>query len=348
MSVAAFHAYGNRPDDGAFGLLSRGEIGVTIFFVISGYCIAAAVEATLGRGHHVGQFAWRRWRRIFPPYLILLAATALVVTLTPNTFGETRWGLEGITIPWSIDQWIGNATLTEGWRARLMGPTGSHWLVGHAWTLGYEEQFYVMMALLLTTCGRHWWRGVIVITAGTVAAVMFLPPLKGVFVDGNWLLFACGVFVFRYRQRPSLTLMAALVTAMVWSRLQPVEAIVLRKVWYSAGYALLLIGLLRWDFRIASARALRPLAWCGVRCYSIYLVHWPVVKAVEGELSHRLPPSLAMAALVITPIAVAASVIVAIPFHRWIEQPFLNRPPNRRDRRRKTSGLEQPRLQRTT
>src|SRR5262245_4800425 len=42
--------------------------GVMLFFVISGYCIAAAVDASARRGTPIADYVWRRFRRIFPPF----------------------------------------------------------------------------------------------------------------------------------------------------------------------------------------------------------------------------------------------------------------------------------------
>src|SRR5262245_25324420 len=51
---------------------TQGKIGVPIFFVISGYCIAASAESVRGNRHGAGAFFVRRFRRIYPPYWILM------------------------------------------------------------------------------------------------------------------------------------------------------------------------------------------------------------------------------------------------------------------------------------
>src|SRR5689334_17881239 len=45
-----------------------GALGVQIFFVISGFCIANAGMATLRRGEPLGTYARARIRRIYPTY----------------------------------------------------------------------------------------------------------------------------------------------------------------------------------------------------------------------------------------------------------------------------------------
>src|SRR5947209_8469455 len=56
-------------------------IGVPLFFVISGYCIAATADSSRRRPHAIGNYFIRRFRRIYPPYWILLALTIAVVLL---------------------------------------------------------------------------------------------------------------------------------------------------------------------------------------------------------------------------------------------------------------------------
>jgi peptidoglycan/LPS O-acetylase OafA/YrhL len=50
-----------------------GHYAVMLFFVISGYCIAAAVTAARRSAMSFGSFMWRRLRRIYPPYFFAVA-----------------------------------------------------------------------------------------------------------------------------------------------------------------------------------------------------------------------------------------------------------------------------------
>ncbi len=55
-----------------------GQLGVVVFFVISGYCITAACYSALASGKSVPRFAYERVRRIYPPYLAALLLAVLV------------------------------------------------------------------------------------------------------------------------------------------------------------------------------------------------------------------------------------------------------------------------------
>ena len=76
----------------------------------------------------------------------------------------------GLLRPWwhSVAQWVGSASLTEQWRFHVIGGQKG-WLLGHAWTLGYEEQFYAVTGLLLFLCPGRFFLGAAAVTAGVVA-----------------------------------------------------------------------------------------------------------------------------------------------------------------------------------
>src|SRR5207342_3649324 len=97
--------------------------------------------------------------------------------------------------PW---QWLGNITLTEGWRGSILWRGGAGWWHGHTWSLGYEEQFYLVVGILLLTTGQRWLRAAGALTACMAIAYIFLPlgPVAGFFVDGSWLFFAYGLALY--------------------------------------------------------------------------------------------------------------------------------------------------------
>jgi len=50
-----------------------GGHAVMVFFVISGYCIAASADACQRKGWAFREFMWQRVQRIYPPYLLSIA-----------------------------------------------------------------------------------------------------------------------------------------------------------------------------------------------------------------------------------------------------------------------------------
>jgi peptidoglycan/LPS O-acetylase OafA/YrhL len=116
----------------AFGLWA--DLGVRIFFVISGYLITALLLREHDRTGRISlpAFYIRRTRRIFPAFYAYLAVIALTVGL-----------------PWS-DLWHA-ATYTTNYH---LDPARS-WYVGHLWSLSVEEQFYLLWPLVLVLAGRR-------------------------------------------------------------------------------------------------------------------------------------------------------------------------------------------------
>ncbi len=46
-------------------------------------------------------------------------------------------------------------------------------------------------------------------------------------------------------------------------------------------FAMLLVAMHPWDRQWHEHDWTKPITWCGVMCYSLYLVHWPITKAIS-------------------------------------------------------------------
>jgi peptidoglycan/LPS O-acetylase OafA/YrhL len=317
-------------------LLQYFQVGVALFFVISGYCIAAAADNTVRNHTSWRTFAWRRARRIYPPYLIALAGTALLIAalsllrpsllMVPPRDLTPLPGLHAL----SNGQWLGNATLLEGVRGAFRGH--ENWVMPQAWSLGFEEQFYAIVGLLIFLLGQRWQVGaamVSLLTAGT--AVMVGPAATGgLFLDGRWLLFALGLAVnLHLRQPPGVRRMALPITLVVTEAVLVAFARALpwtTLIQYLAGtfFAASLVALHRFDTSVATSGVLAPLRWCGTRCYSMYLVHYPVCIVIGSLAASRgLTTSPQILGLTL-PAALGTTIMLTGLFFQWCERPFLN------------------------
>ena len=315
-------------------------VGVPLFFVISGYCISATADSTRRKAVPVRLYFWRRLRRIFPPYWIFLAisvaAVALVETyVRPGLFADN---VHAFPHPSSLSplQWLGTISLTEIWRHHLVGPEMRLFLQ-HAWTLCYEEQFYAVVGVILLISPKRFFLLAAAVTAAVFALEVFparfVPWLGafrrqsvGFFFDGYWLYFAAGIGVYysiNYARRlGQYTLAAVLLLGVAWGLRTSIES---RTV--SFAFALLLLALHRWDKPLATSAWTLPISWCGTMCYSLYLVHLPVCKAISHGLVLAGIESPAETALITIPLCLAASLLAAWPFHVLVERRFLNTPP---------------------
>jgi peptidoglycan/LPS O-acetylase OafA/YrhL len=323
-------------------ILSKLGLGVPMFFVISGCCIAATSDSSRRKPSAPLRFFLRRFRRIFPPYWALaLVCVVLAVALTAFGQGDLisdEYGFIPHPAQLSISQWIGNATLSEIWRWHLFGGPELK-LVGPSWTLCYEEQFYAVCGALLILTPRHFFHGIAAVTVVTIATTCLLvghsPALQGLFLDGRWLMFAEGValyYLLNYlRSRKFAIGSFVALVGLVWllRRLPAVaanESLRLRgwELMGSTVFALFLVLFHPWDRRAAQSKLLRPVGLCGQMCYSLYLAHWPVA-VVLTNLFHRVGvrgfwPTILLAA----PLTIAACLVAGGVFHIVVERRFLN------------------------
>jgi peptidoglycan/LPS O-acetylase OafA/YrhL len=318
---------------------ARFWVGVPLFFVISGYCIAATADATRRRPRALPTYFTRRFRRIYPPYWVLLILLCLLVVAAEAVLpGLLADDYAGIPPPGrlSVAQWVGNLTLTESWRPHLGGGRFGY-LNAMAWTLCYEEQFYAVVGLLLAVAARRFFLGAAAVTVLTAALTVLVRDrsLDGIFLDGYWLHFAAGILVY-YRvnyasgwvaRAVNLLLLAGLI-AFGWGRFPVLHAHsgVGEGGVVAFAFALFLSLAQPWDRLLASAAVARPLLFCGGICYSLYLVHWPVAKLAGHGLYLLGVRGDAATLLVTVPVVVAASVFLAWLFFRLVERRFLNAP----------------------
>jgi peptidoglycan/LPS O-acetylase OafA/YrhL len=312
-------------------------LGVPMFFVISGYCIAATADSSRRKGASPRTYFAKRLRRIFPPYLVFLAISAVFVgamdVAWPNLFADDN---HGIARPWWLTarQWFGSITLTEGWLYHFTD-SPRKFFQAHAWTLGYEEQFYAVTGGILVCSSRRFFLSASIVTAA-VLAIMATPfNLNGFFFDGYWLHFAAGILVFYavvYRQRRHhLWLAMPLVVGMIYCLAKPSELTTQAGTWrqhslIAYAFAIGILWLHPWDHHIAASRATAPLHQCGIRCYSIYLVHWPICKAISHALFDSGIQSPMATVLVTVPLCLVASVSAGWVFHTVVERRFMNSP----------------------
>lgn len=323
-------------------LTERFWIGVPLFFVISGYCIASTVDSHRRRGDRGASYFVRRIKRIAPPYWCALAVTVAAVLLAerwlrPGLFADQT---SGFPDPAALNahQWLGNIALCESWRYLVVGSHPSYFL-GNAWTLFYEEQFYVVAGLLLIFAPRRFFAAAFGVTLLTLAARHFGPgaglQLQGSFLDGHWLMFAAGIAVYHVQNHANAWQKWASVAMLVAGIAYVCQDLALVRglpnnfesnALSAFCFALVLIGVRRWDAVIMNARLLAPIRFCGTICYSLYLVHWPICKATSHLLSDAGFNSPSSAALIVLPCCMGASVAAGYGFHVLVERRFLNTP----------------------
>lgn len=243
-----------------------GWLGVIIFFVVSGACLQLAAQ----RSDSVGDFAWRRFWRVYPPYLASLALTVAVVAARLLRAGAAQ-----------------NATALPsgagGWMAHLLvafSPTtsvdGVNWVY---WTLTCEIAFYAVIGLCVWR-RRLTWPLLIGLTAAACALGDQLPALA--FPLRYWSFFALGAAIAEQRRRPAMAplLLAALCGLDLLLRQGPIQALT------GALTALSVVACMApWG---AWLNRERLFSWVGRWSYSLYLIHVPIGVWLGLALAHSL------------------------------------------------------------
>jgi len=125
-----------------------GFVGVDIFFVISGYLIINHIVDELGRGaFSVKLFYARRALRLLPPLFVMLAVSTLVATVILVSPYEWKWYTQS-----AITAALSASNIYFLSRQGYFDINASEKPLLHTWSLGVEEQFYLVVPLLLLAC----------------------------------------------------------------------------------------------------------------------------------------------------------------------------------------------------
>lgn len=348
LLVIAYHAahYGYlRPANGprwaelVVSAIERGWIGVPLFFVISGYCIVASADRHRREDDSVARYFYRRFRRIYPPYWAFLTLAVPFLLLSTHVEAMSIVEMRGVIHPSTLTwrQWLGTLTLTETWMATLASDYW-HFAMGHAWSLAYEEQFYAITGLILLILPRRIFAGAAIVTYGSIVAYTILLrsgyAVEGFFFDGLWMAFASGIWVYwvrNYCGSRKYQFLAVLIAlpVVVWVLRHPTKVL-------SHGYehsndaflasaiafSILLAALSPIDRQVAALKLLRPFGWCGRMCYSLYLTHFPVTLMCARLIDVAGYTTADSVVLYTVPVSILMSVLVAWPFHLFIERRF--------------------------
>lgn len=326
--------------------LPGGFTGVDIFFVISGFVVASSVAH---RGHEgfvdfIVNFYSRRFARIIPALLLMLVTTfVFTVLLIPDAWISQLIPNTGFSAFFGFSNWIlaGNNDEYFAPRAELNPFT-------HTWSLGVEEQYYLVAPLFLSVWAIYLCNGRKA-RAGAVVALLFLLILFSlvhlIVVSGSnpaqayysmftrfWQL-ASGALLFMisfqqrwcalFRERPTIGNYASLIgcflmVASFWISdpkgfpypwaFLPVVATLL----VLTGSGLTYQGQSR--FWLDNSLMI----WIGRRSYSIYLWHWPVIVLVKWTAGIQESVAKISAVLITFLLADLSFRYVEVPIKGWV------------------------------
>ena len=309
MATHAAYATG-KYTHGYVGLVySRMEMGVPIFFVLSGFLLFGPwvkTVATDAPPPSVRRYAWHRVRRIMPAYVVTVLAAFLLYhfrTAGPNP-GHTWEGL------------FRNLSLTQIYTDNYLY-SFLHQGLTQMWSLAVEVAFYVVLPLLaylllVVLCRRHWRPGLLM--TGLVGLALITPAWLVLVHTTDWLPDGARLWLPTY--------LAWFIGGMMLAALQPLGvrayalvcvplALVcyfivstpiagapttspselregLAKAGFYAVIATLMVAPLALGDRGLYARflATRPMVFLGEISYEIFLIHLLTMELVMVEILH--------------------------------------------------------------
>ena len=307
--------------------LPGGFTGVDIFFVISGYLITQILLKNMEKGDlRLRDFYQRRIRRLFPALYAVLTFTLIagLVILPPKLLSELVYSQFFTTL------FLSNFAFAR--LADYFDASASLKPLLHTWSLGVEEQFYLVFPLALLairTFARRWLWPILAGLAllSVIATQMtsrpetafYLPTTRAFeLLIGSLTLWAQGRFTLSDKIKRLLSFLG--VALIIASLILLNDGLPFPGLWASPpcfGAALLLLAKDGWGNKLISAP---PLVWTGDISYSLYLWHWPLLVFARLLFGDTL--------WLAVPVVAAAFALAALS-RRYIEQPFLEKRPRR-------------------
>ena len=327
LSVVAFHAF---PD-----AMPGGFVGVDVFFVISGFLISSLIFDTLHQGQfRFAEFYARRIRRIFPALILVLAASFAAgwVLMLPREFRTLN------TLVASGALFVPNVTLWTQTGYFAASPEKTPLL--HLWSLGVEEQFYLVWPLVAVI----FWKRRLPLVIALLASLSFA---AGVFYIGRhgdavfylpgtrlWELLAGAFLAWRERRHLRADFGAAVeIPAPIRALLSPLGFAILLACdfgmtaklpfpgWWAIPPVLATMMVVAAGPRAGFNRivlAHPATVFVGLISYPLYLWHWPILSFLW--IWAGAEPSSAFKIW-----AVLVSLLLAWLTYRFVEKPVRGR-----------------------
>jgi peptidoglycan/LPS O-acetylase OafA/YrhL len=308
-------------------LLPSGYLGVDIFFVISGYVITSSLAGRESKNFldFLTGFYERRLKRLVPALVVFVLLTSVLICL----FNPEPSGVLGIG--WNSLFGVSNISLYRSSTDYFAQSTALNPFT-HTWSLGVEEQFYLLFPFLIWFSGfgrqtvkgaRNLFLWVGALTIASLIGFIYLyqvnqPAAYFLMPPRFWEMAAgCLVFIgFQKRARIEQALEQVppllVVAAMVGVLFLPVSAAVPSTISIVVLSAIL-IACLKQHTAAYKLFTREKVVFVGLISYSLYLWHWTVLSISRWTIGIHWWS---------VPLQVALMVLMAIASYKWIETPI--------------------------
>jgi peptidoglycan/LPS O-acetylase OafA/YrhL len=318
------------------GPLHHGGAAVDVFFCLSGMVVINSLERL---GYRPVPFFLARARRLLPVYWVTLAL-AVGVLLWGTPFGAMPWvepGSAAASYLWAVGapsqfgwQLAAHVVMVHGLIPYGMLPWAFVTLLGPAWSLSTEWQFYAVMAAVMAP--GHAKSGRLIKFAYAMAAVAVLYRLAEGFLPPYWqfsraflpdaagyfgLGLASSVWLREGNWRPLAAVLLVVLALGLASG--EIERALIGVGWMAA------LGAQRFPSMPLLPKLLgsRPAQFLGAISYPLYLLNEPVQRAAAMLLAPLAHGNATLFTWTWLPIAIAGPILAATVMHRWLETPFL-------------------------
>ncbi|MFN9643688.1 MAG: acyltransferase family protein [Cyanobacteriota bacterium] len=312
-------------------LLPSGYLGVDIFFVISGYVITASLASRESKNflEFLTGFYERRIKRLVPALLVFVLITSILISLVNPVPGDA------LSLGWKALFGMSNISLYQSSTDYFSQSTKLNPFT-HTWSLGVEEQFYLLFPFLIWFSGfgqqtakgarnLFCWVGALTIASligylylykvNQMAAYFLMPPRFWEMAAG------CLIFIgFHKRAKieevlekiPPLLVVAAMTAVMfrpIGGKAGTIAIVVLSAV---------LIACLKKGTAAYQLFTLDKIVFVGLISYSLYLWHWTVLTISIWTIGIHWWTA---------PFQVGLMVLLAMGSYRFVESPSRNLKP---------------------
>jgi peptidoglycan/LPS O-acetylase OafA/YrhL len=316
-------------------IFAGGFIGVDVFFVLSGYLITRLLLSELQNNGRISfaRFYARRLKRLFPALVLMLVVTTLVTMwLLSGVEARSQLASSPFAISWSSNLYFSFVTFD------YFDELANRDLFLHTWSLGVEEQFYLVWPIFLLILYR-----ITQLSAKKNNPSVILIGLIGAFIislilsvywtlnspqaafyqmpSRIWQLALGGIvytaFTGQLNKFLANILMATGLLLVIASALLLHPDLAYPGFWAlfpSVGAAMLIVAGRSLTKGSRGPLGMPALAWLGDRSYSLYLWHWPIFM-LGFSLGYQAQPLIILVMITLSVFAATLSLhLVELPF----------------------------------